>query len=154
MAIRKLVWKKSGGFDESLSNNEDYAFAVKLKHKSFNIKFAKNAIVYWIPRATLAQSFIMFYRFAKGDSEAKIFRPKVIFLFFRYILATLIFLAFLLTKSYLLFYFLILVVLLYIVWSILKNYKYVKSPIALIYLPVIQLIADCAVIMGTLRGLI
>src|SRR3990167_9709391 len=84
MAFKKEIWKKAGRFDEKLSHNEDFEFAKRLKKVGANIKFAKDAIVYWRPRKNIKEAFIMFYRFAFGDAEAGIIRPKLIFLFARY----------------------------------------------------------------------
>ena len=138
---------KSGGFDEKLSNNEDYAFSRKLKSKGLNIKFVKNAIVYWMPRTNLLQAFTMFYRFAKGDTEAKIFRPKVALVFIRYFAAMYL----LFTINYLLLTSLFFI---YIVWAIYKNYKYVKDYSAFTLLPLIQFTVDVAVISGTTIGVL
>ena len=154
MAIKKSVWEKLKGFDQKLSNNEDYAFAKKIQANGFRIKFVKNAIVYWIPRANLYQAFNMFYRFAKGDSEAKIFRPKVVFIFVRYVLLLVLIIMFIDTKHSSLLVLIATLVFLYVLWSVMKNYKYVKKIQAFIYLPLIQVVSDFAVIMGTLRGLI
>ncbi|MCL5432988.1 MAG: glycosyltransferase, partial [Patescibacteria group bacterium] len=85
MAFRKSVWKKIGGFDETLSHNEDYEFARKIKKSGINIFFERKAVVEWMPRENLKEAFIMFFRFALGDAEAKIFRPKVILIFLRYL---------------------------------------------------------------------
>jgi glycosyltransferase involved in cell wall biosynthesis len=87
MAIRKPVWEKAGRFNEKLSHNEDYAFANKLMAMNTKIVFCKDAIVNWVPRKNLKEAFIMFFRFALGDSEAKIFRDKVVYIFIRYIFA-------------------------------------------------------------------
>ncbi len=149
MAIRKITWKKVGGFDEKLSNNEDYVFARKLKDKKFNIKFEKNAIVYWIPRSSINQSFTMFYRFAKGDAEAKIYRPKVVFIFARYAVGLILLLSFLKTFSVAIIFALLFLMFAYVFWSIKKNYKYVKNIQAFIFLPLLQLTSDLAVLFGT-----
>lgn len=145
MAIKKSVWKDVGKFDEKLSNNEDHAFARNLKSKGFNIKFVKNAIVFWIPRNNLKQAFVMFFRFALGDSEAGILRPKVIFLFLRYFIALFL----LLFEPQLLVW----LFPIYIIWSVNKNYKYVKDWRAFILLPLLQLVSDFAVISGSIIGI-
>lgn len=153
MAFRKEIWKKIGGFDERFSHNEDYVFAKKLKKINSHIVFEKRAIVYWIPRNSLKEAFIMFYRFAKGDSEAKIFRPKVILLFTRHIFFFLLLLySFFLKSNFLLVSFYLLLIA-YVLWSIVKNYKYIKDIRAIFFLPLIQITSDIAVIMGTVSGL-
>ena len=147
MAFKKSVWKRAGGFPEEFSNNEDYVFAKILQKINANIVFEKKAIVYWMPRNNIKDAFIMFYRFAKGDSESRIFRPKVGLVFLRYFIGFIIFAFFLITNSkYLLFF--------YVLWSIVKNYKYIKDARAIVCLPLIQLTSDIAVILGTISGLL
>lgn len=152
MAFKKSVWEKVGGFDEKLSHNEDYAFAKKIKANKFNIVFAKNAVVYWSPPNNFKKAFIMFLRFAFGDAEAGIYRPKALLIILRYLLGLLI--LFFIVLSHSLFFSILLFVLFvnYILWAILKNYFYVKNPLAIFYLPLLQLLSDFAVIVGTISG--
>ncbi len=154
MAFRKEVWKKVGGFDENLSHNEDYAFALKTRESKYIIKFKKDAIVYWFPRKNMIDSFVMFLRFAFGDIQANILRSKVIFIFLRYIFALYLIILNLIMKSYPLVIFTVLFFLSYVLWSIYKNYKYVKSYKAFFYLPLLQFASDIAVLLGTSLGLI
>ena len=154
VAFRKSIWKKVGGFNEKLSHNEDYAFAKALQKAKAKIVFKKNAIVYWMPRASLKEAFIMFFRFAYGDAEAKIYRPKVFLLFFRYVVAIAIIISIFIYHSYLLLFILFIKLLFYILWSIYKNYRYVKDPAAFIILPALQFAADIAVLSGTISGAI
>ena len=152
MAFRKTVWEKVGGFPEQFSNNEDYVFGNNLKKINAKIIFKKDAIVNWIPRKNIKDAFKMFFRFALGDSESGIYRPKVLLVFARYlILPYLFFLAFI-YKSIVLSFLIILFLIAYIVWSIFKNYKYIKNKQAFIYLPLIQLTSDLAVLLGTITG--
>jgi glycosyltransferase involved in cell wall biosynthesis len=153
MAFRKTIWKKAGSFNEKYSHNEDYVFAKDLKKIGAKIVFKKDAIVYWIPRDNLRQSFYMFFRFAYGDAEARIFRPKVILLFTRYILGLLLFSFYIISKSTLILDSLLLVLCFYIFWAINKNYKYVHHIGAFYILPMIQFAADLAVIIGTIFGM-
>lgn len=141
MAIRREV----GLFDESLTHNEDYAFAHTLKKNGMSFAFAPQAIVTWLPRKNIKEAAWMFMRFAIGDIQAGIIRPKVKFLAIRYYL----------------FFFLFfinpwfgLLVVPYLVWSIFKNFKYVKRVEALIWLPTLQLTADIMVLFGSLVGLL
>jgi glycosyltransferase involved in cell wall biosynthesis len=154
MAIRKSVWKKAGKFNEKLSHNEDYAFANKLKEIGAKIVFKKEAIVNWIPRKNLKDVFVMFFRFALGDAQANILRDKVLLIFARYILGIYLFLLCFIEKSVYLYGLLSTLVVSYLVWSIKKNYKYVKNLKAILYLPLMQIVADSAVILGTIVGLI
>lgn len=152
MAFKKSIWKELGGFPEGLSNNEDYVFAKKLRKINANIVFERKAIVNWIPRNNLKDAFIMFYSFAKGDAESQIFRPKVYLIFLRYVVALSFIVFFLVSKSHMILNALYSMFVIYVPWSILKNYKYVKDPGAIFYLPLIQVVSDIAVILGTIRG--
>lgn len=154
VAFRKSIWKKVGGFDERLSHNEDYVFAKALQRVKTKIIFAKDAIVYWVPRSSLKQVLIMFFRFAYGDAEAKIYRPKVFILFLRYSVAILSLALEIIYHNFVLLTLLLFLLLLYILWAIGKNYRYVKHPAAFIYLPVLQFTADFAVLGGTLYGIL
>ncbi len=153
IAFKKSIWEKVGGFDEKYSHNEDYVFGKKLKKINANIFFAKNAIVNWIPRKNIKESFIMFYRFAYGDIEAKILRPKVFLIFLRYVFALFTILAarfisydfvWLLIFAFLAFY---------STWAVSKNYKYIRNFSAAFYLPFIQFLSDFAVLSGSLVSL-
>ena len=152
IAFKKSVWKRVGGFDEKFSHNEDYVFAKRLKNIDAKIVFAKNAVVNWIPRNSYKDAFVMFFRFALGDAESKTLRPKVIFLFMRYLVGLLIMANVYISKSFIpIFIFLILLVG-YFVWAIGKNYKYVKNSKAIFHLPLLQFTSDIAVMLGTFFG--
>lgn len=154
MGFRKSVWEKVGGFNEKLSHNEDYDFAKKLEKNKSKIVFAKDAVVYWIPRKNLKEAFIMFFRFSLGDIQANILREKVLLIFFRYFLMLYLLLVTLILKSLVLNIIFISIILLYFVWAIFKNYKYVKDYIGFLYLPLLQVTSDLAVIFGSSVGLI
>ncbi len=141
MAMRKGI----GLFDEKLSHNEDYAFAISLKKKGVEFYFAPKAIVGWIPRKNLRQATWMFMRFAIGDAQAGILRPKVKLLALRYYLF--IFLIFI-------YWPFVTLLLGYLVWAIVKNYRYVKDFRAVYWLPVLQITSDIMVLFGTVVGLL
>jgi len=154
VAFRKPVWERLGGFNEKFSHNEDYAFALKIKESKYPIKFKKDALVYWLPRKNLTDAFIMFFRFAFGDVQANIIRPKVVLIFLRYIFALYLIILNLIMKSFPLVAFTVLLFFSYILWSIYKNYRYVRSYKAFFYLPLLQFISDMSVLSGTSVGLI
>lgn len=152
LAFRKSVWKKVGGFNKTYSHNEDYVFARELKRINARIFFKKNAIVNWIPRKNLSEFYVMCKRFAYGDAEAGIYRPKVIFILARY-LTGLGFLGYILISgNYSIFYILYSIFFFYLLWSILKNYKYVNDTKAIYILPTLQITSDLAVLIGTVAG--
>ncbi|PJA00044.1 MAG: hypothetical protein COX78_01085 [Candidatus Levybacteria bacterium CG_4_10_14_0_2_um_filter_35_8] len=154
MGFRKSVWEKVGGFNEKLSHNEDYDFAKKLEKNKSKILFAKDAVVYWIPRKNLKEVFIMFFRFSLGDIQANILREKVLLIFLRYFLMVYFLLVALVLKSFALYIIFVFLILLYFSWTIYKNYKYVKDCRAFFYLPLFQLTSDMAVMLGSFLGLV
>lgn len=154
VAFTKAIWKKVGGFNNKLSHNEDYVFAKALQKAKAHIVFKKDAIVYWLPRNTLKQTYTMLFRFAYGDAEARIWRPKVILVFLRYLFALVLLICFFIFKLNLLEAILLFLFIFYIVWSIRKNYRYVRDIRAIFWLPILQFTADLAVIVGTSLGFV
>lgn len=152
MAFRKNVWKKVGGFDEKLSHNEDYAFANKIKNLGLKTIFIKDAVVFWKPRGSIKNAFVMFLRFAYGDAESGIFRDKVLLIFTRYIFYLYLIILTVLIKSPALVSFSVALPIFYIIWSMSKNYRYVKSAWAFFWLPIMQIVSDAAVLTGTTGG--
>jgi len=152
MAFKKSIWEKIGGFPEEFSHNEDYVFSKKLKNFGVKKVFNKDAIVYWLPRENLKETFRMFYRFAFGDAESGIFRPKVILLFARYLVGSYLLLLSFVSRSSLLFHLVVFSFLLYIMWTNWKNYRYVRKYKALFFLPILQATSDLAVLAGTTFG--
>lgn len=153
MLITKKSWEKVGGFDETLSDNEDYAFAHSLKKSNISIVFTADAKVTWTPRQNLRQFAWMIFRFARGDTFSGIVRPKVVFLFGRYAF-------FFITACMTVYLRGILLACIYtgvslgiyVVWSLLKNYRY--TPRGWYWLPLLQITADIAVMTGSLSGLV
>lgn len=154
VAFKKSIWRKIRGFPEEYSHNEDYVFANRLKRARAKIVFAKDAIVYWAPRKNFSESFIMFFRFAYGDGEAGIIRDRVLLIFARYLFYIYLIVLAVLIKAQTLFFLIIILPLAYIMWAITKNYKYVADAQAFLILPVLQVVSDVAVILGTTLGVI
>ncbi len=145
VAFRKSVWKKAGGYPEKFSHNEDLVFDYNLKKMGISFFFNQKAVVYWYPPQNLFFAAKKFFRFAYGDAQAGIKRPRVPFIFMRYGVALLLLAA----GAYPLLF---LLIFLYGFWVIGKHFKYVKQPSALFWLPIIQVTADFAIMSGTLIG--
>jgi len=95
----------------------------------------------------------MIYRFAQGDTQAGIIRPKVKLLFARYLIA-LIALIYLLNFTSVSLPTIIFLysngLIIYLLWAISKNLKYTSQ--GWYWLPILQLTADVCVIAGSIRG--
>lgn len=151
MLFEKNIWSKVGKFNEYFCDNEDYAFAKQIEKEYIEISFTEKAIVKWSPPKTLFQFWRMIFRFARGDIQAGIVRPKVVLIFLRYLI--LLFLTvWLFSRSTLATVLVILLsfFILYAIWSIVKNKKYVGN--AWYWLPILQIVSDIAVIVGSLEG--
>lgn len=152
MGITKSVWKTMGRFNETYRYAEDYAFARRLRDQNVPIHVASDAIVCWRPRSDLFGFARMIYEHAYGDGYSRTWRPKVWFIFIRYFLFTS--LLFLSLFSLVALFFSMHVLTIYCVYAIAKNYRYVRHWKALVYLPLLQLIADCMVMVGTISGVL
>jgi len=152
MLIKKSVLQKLDGFDEGLSDNEDYALARKALRANLRSKmvFTPRAKVGWIPSKTCGEFARTIYRFARGDAYAGLWRPKVILIFVRYLLGLTLLLIGLLSHLSVLILLLTLAVLCYLAWAVLKNFSYAKK--GWYYLPILQVMTDILVILGSLHG--
>ncbi len=152
MMLHRLVWEKYDSFDESLSDNEDYALARELKAGGETIVFARQAVVWWRPPSDLLSFFWMLLRFARGDAQAGLFRPKVLLLFLRYVIGVVTTGVLFLVNVWLALSFVISTSSLYAGWAVVKNKRFV--PNGWRWLPTLQLVSDGAVMIGTLWGLV
>ncbi|PIR58750.1 MAG: hypothetical protein COU69_03745 [Candidatus Pacebacteria bacterium CG10_big_fil_rev_8_21_14_0_10_56_10] len=148
MLIDRSIWRRLGKFDERLSDNEDYSFALLVKAAGIKLAVARQAVVSWRPRSDLVSFWWMIFRFAAGDVAAGIVRPKVLLVFGRYLLALAVLVAF----GSLAVGWLLMVLVAYAGWSIAKNYRH--APQGWYWLPVLQLAADSAVLVGSTAGLV
>lgn len=146
VAFRKGVWRKVGGYPEEFSHNEDFVFDHRLKKADARIFFEPEAVVCWQPPHSPTEAAKKFFRYALGDAEAKIGRPKVKFIFARYILGIVL----LLFRYYNV---LLICALLYFLWSWQKNFRYAKTWQSIFWLPLIQITADLGVMIGFLVGI-
>ncbi len=147
---------ENGGFDESLSDNEDYALARKIQAIQLRtgkniLSFTKNAVVGWRPRRTLREFIWMIFRFARGDARAHLWRPKVALIFLRYFIYLSFVMMTLVLQSSLFLVISVLAASAYVLWSIAKNFRYAQS--AWYWLPILQITSDFAVMSGTIAGL-
>jgi len=138
LAFKKTAWQKVGGYPEFLNTCEDLIFATNLK-KNTNMAIKPSAIVFWRQVSNFKDFFKMIKNYAKGDVQSR-YKPhlkKIILVFIRYLIfAGLPFL----------FPF-------YLIWPIINFYRYVKHPLAFLYLPLLQILLDTAIILGSLYGI-
>lgn len=163
VAFRREVWEKVGGYSEKLDKaGEDTLFFYKIVKTGVRIIRVGEAIVYWKETSTFTfiESLKKFYQYAKGDAQAGIWwhptqrlashNIKISAIFIRYFLGLILLL--LSVKLPVLRVVLFLLVLLYLTWAIWKWKDVVKSWEARIWLPIIQISSDLAVMWGFISG--
>jgi len=76
VAFHKEAWQAVGGYPEWLDYCEDLVFDIKLKEIGCSFQFVPQAIVYFRPRSDLRSFFLQYYRYARGDGKADLWRKR------------------------------------------------------------------------------
>lgn len=80
VAFTKTAWEKSGGYPEWLDYCEDllFDFAINAQAPSRPTGFAwaPDALVHFRPRESLRQFWTQYYRYARGDGRADLWRKR------------------------------------------------------------------------------
>lgn len=83
IAFRKAAWEAVGGYPEWLDYCEDLVFDLRLKllstqHPAPGTQFAfvPDAVVAFRPRGSLLSFFKQYYRYARGDGKADLWRKR------------------------------------------------------------------------------
>lgn len=144
IAFTKKVWKEIGGYPEHLTTCEDLIYAKYLREVS-RIVINPRAIVYWHPPKSFGTFFKAIAGYARGDMEAH-YRPhmqRIHTVWLRYFFFIWVPWAFVL----------------YLAFPLLKFRKRLRRVVKnreeyLMVLPIVQVVADAAVMLGSLRGLL
>jgi GT2 family glycosyltransferase len=76
VAFRKDAWEAAGGYPEWLDYCEDLVFDLRLKDLDKRFLFAPQAMVHFRPRSTLHAFYLQYYRYARGDGKADLWRKR------------------------------------------------------------------------------
>jgi glycosyltransferase involved in cell wall biosynthesis len=76
VAFLKEAWQVAGGYPEWLDYCEDLVFDIKLKEAGYRFQFVPQAVVYFRPRSNLWSFFLQYYRYARGDGKADLWRKR------------------------------------------------------------------------------
>jgi len=80
VAFTKTAWEKAGGYPEWLDYCEDllFDFALNAQRAQSQTAFAwaPEAVAYFQPRPNLAQFWRQYYRYARGDGKADLWRKR------------------------------------------------------------------------------
>jgi glycosyltransferase involved in cell wall biosynthesis len=75
-AFRKGAWQAVGGYPEWLDYCEDLIFDFRLRARYGAFAFVPDALVYFRPRPSLQAFFRQYYRYARGDGKADLWRLR------------------------------------------------------------------------------
>ncbi|MDZ4769760.1 MAG: glycosyltransferase [Chloroflexota bacterium] len=76
IAFRKSAWARVGGYPEWLDYCEDLIFDLRLKALARPFAFASEAIAAFRPRQTIGAFYRQYYRYARGDGKADLWRAR------------------------------------------------------------------------------
>jgi glycosyltransferase involved in cell wall biosynthesis len=76
VAFRKSAWQAVRGYPEWLDYCEDLIFDLALRARFGPFAFAPGAIVRFRPRRSLSTFFVQYYRYARGDGKADLWRKR------------------------------------------------------------------------------
>ncbi len=153
IAFRKKVWEKNK-YPEWLDTCEDLVFAKKIKEKGARFEFVREAFVNWQQKNNFREAFFQLLGYAKGDGRALFIRPQVPLIYLRYFLGLYFLFLCIIERSWQSLILFPVLISLYFAWAIKKNYRYVNNEKAFIFLPLLQVISDIAVLIGTTYGMI
>lgn len=76
VSFTRKAWRAAGGYPEWLDYCEDLVFDFALKTSGEHFVFESNALVSWTARPSLASFFKQYYRYARGDGKADLWRKR------------------------------------------------------------------------------
>jgi glycosyltransferase involved in cell wall biosynthesis len=74
--FRRSAWRTAGGYPEWLDYCEDLVFDLALKRSGCTFAFASDAVVHFRPRPSLTAFFKQYFRYARGDGKADLWRKR------------------------------------------------------------------------------
>jgi glycosyltransferase involved in cell wall biosynthesis len=86
VAFRKQAWHAIGGYPEWLDYCEDLIFDLQLRERFGPFVFVPDAVVYFRPRADLPAFARQYYRYARGDGKADLWRKRHAVRYFAYLI--------------------------------------------------------------------
>lgn len=87
IAFRKDAWKEVGGYPEWLDYCEDLIFDLRLRSRYGPFVFVPEAVAHFRPRRNLRAFFVQYYRYARGDGKADLWRLRHAIRYLTYVVA-------------------------------------------------------------------
>lgn len=76
VAFRRSAWEQVGRYPEWLDYCEDVVFDLALRRAGLRQRFVPDALVSFRPRPSLQAFFGQYYRYARGDGKARLWRLR------------------------------------------------------------------------------
>jgi glycosyltransferase involved in cell wall biosynthesis len=76
VAFTKEAWAAAGGYPEWIDYCEDLIFDFRLRDAACPFAWAPDAVAHFRPRGTLKSFFKQYYRYARGDGKADLWRKR------------------------------------------------------------------------------
>ena len=76
VAFTRDAWARVGGYPEWLDYCEDLVFDLALREHGFRTAWAPDAVVRFRPRPTPRAFYVQYYRYARGDGKADLWRTR------------------------------------------------------------------------------
>jgi glycosyltransferase involved in cell wall biosynthesis len=76
VAFTKTAWEAAGGYPEWIDYCEDLIFDFRLRDVAGPFAWAPEALAHFKPRGTLTAFFKQYYRYARGDGKADLWRKR------------------------------------------------------------------------------
>jgi glycosyltransferase involved in cell wall biosynthesis len=93
VAFTREAWQAVGGYPEWLDYCEDLIFDFRLRDRYGAFAWAPDAIAYFRPRTSLRTFFIQYYRYARGDGKADLWRKRYLVRYATYLIGAPVLLA-------------------------------------------------------------
>ena len=87
VAFTKEAWAAAGGYPEWIDYCEDLIFDLRLRDAAGPFAWAPEALVHFRPRGTLKSFFKQYYRYARGDGKADLWRRRHLVRYVTYLVA-------------------------------------------------------------------
>jgi glycosyltransferase involved in cell wall biosynthesis len=159
VAFRKAAWEAAGGYPEWLDYCEDLIFDLRVRQLYGTFPFAPEALVHFRPRGSLRAFFKQYYRYARGDGKADLWRKRHAIRYLTYLVAGPLLVVLALLHSPWWWLALLAGLAAYTatpyrrLWPLLAPFNLAQRLQALLLVPVIRVVGDVAKMIGYPVGL-
>lgn len=160
VAFTREAWERVGGYPEWLDYSEDLVFDLRLQAVGCRFAFAPRAVAHFRPRSSLRAFAVQYYRYARGDGKADLWRLRHAVRYAVYLLALPLLLALTLSNPEPGLLFLLLGALIYLrtpyrrLGRRLPAYSWPNRVYAALLVPVIRVTGDLFKMLGYPVGLV